>query len=436
MSDNTISYYSNFKEKSIGFKWVLFLIGFFSFYNGVFIKYAEFSIRILDLFFYFLPILIILYINKIEINKKELWMFLLLILISIVLFLRGVFPVITNELYDVYFTKFIFNRILWIPIYGMFYFIFREKAIYYFSLGIIAGLFFNSVFVFYEYFIILNGKIPDYSFLSSIGIYFDEKKMDVFNQGFIRPTGVMMDPNYTSAYSGIGILFAEKFREKSKYKNLIIIIQSLLLLVMFLLLSRTAIFSFLIVVFVFFITSNISKSSSSINFLCWRPIIILLCFLVLISIVAKSYGLDVLQILSERLSSNDSSASTRVAYLDDYFYKVPFWIILFGFGTSRSGVGFDSYVNNYNNSIDIWSPESNILTFFFEQGLFFILFYFLVTTIFFIKIKKIDKFYASIFLYVNLIGISYNFLGDRIFWVLYIFLILIIPSKNKYESTY
>ena len=171
----------------------------------------------------------------------------------ILLFVRGIFPLLTNAAYDSYYLKFLFNRILWIPIYAFFYLIFRGKLLFYFSVGIFFGLLLNSFFVLYEYNVIIFGKIPDYNMLSSIGVYFDEKKMDIFNQGFIRPTGLMMDPNYTAGYSGIGILFAEKLKFRSKHKYLFIIGQTFLLIVMFLLLSRTAIFSFLIVVFSFFI---------------------------------------------------------------------------------------------------------------------------------------------------------------------------------------
>jgi hypothetical protein len=439
MPKNTLSYYNKFKEKSIDFKWVLFLVGFFSFCNGIFIKAGAFNIRFSDFFFYLFPIIIFFYFKKVRIKKTEFFLLFLIFILFILLVLRGLFPLVTNAIYDTYYLKFMFNRILWIPIYALFYLVFRGKLIFYFSLGIFVGLFFNSVFVLYEYTFVILGKIPDYNTLSSIGIYFDEKKMDIFNQGFIRPTGLMMDPNYTAGYSGIGILFAEKLKLKSKHKYRFIIGQTFLLIVMFLLLSRTAIFSFLIVVFVFFLFvffSDRNEKLNSFEVIAWRPLVLLICFFIFISMIASRIGIDVWQLLGDRLSSNDSSASARVSYFNDYLSKVPFLLILFGFGTSRAGLGIDNYVNNYSNSDEVWAPESSILTMLFEQGVLFILLYFILSVIFFYRLYKIDKYYSAIFLYINLIGISYNFLGDRLFWFMYIILILTIPTCNKNENTY
>ncbi|RYJ50859.1 hypothetical protein DR871_015295 [Flavobacterium petrolei] len=439
MSDNKISYYDKFKEKSIDFKWILFLVGFFSFCNGIFIRIDAFNIRFSDFFFYSFPVLIFLYFKKVRIKRTEFFLLFLIFALFMLLVLRGIFPLVTNATYDSYFVKFLFNRILWIPIYALFYLVFRGKVLFYFSVGLFAGLFFNSVFVLYEYTVIILGKIPDYNMLSSIGVYFDEKKMDIFNQGFIRPTGLMMDPNYTAGYSGIGILFAEKLKLKSKHKYRFIIGQTFLLIVMFLLLSRTAIFSFLIVVFVFFLLVLISDRNEvlkSFEVIAWRPLVLLICFFILISIVAAGIGIDVWQLLGDRFSSNDSSTATRVSYIDDYFSKVPFLLILFGFGTSRAGVGIDNYVNNHTLSDEVWTPESSILTMMIEQGVLFILLYFILSVIFFYRLYKIDKYYAAVFMYVNLIGISYNFLGDRLFWFMYIILILTIPTYNKNENTY
>lgn len=438
MSENTLGYYNKFNEKSIDFKWVLFLAGFFSFCNGIFIKVGAFNIRFSDFFFYLFPIIIFLYFKKVRIKKTEFFLLFLIFILFILLVLRGLFPLVTNATYDTYYVKFMFNRILWIPIYALFYLVFRGKLIFYFSLGLFVGLCFNSVFVLYEYTVVILGKIPDYNMLSSIGVYFDEKKMDIFNQGLIRPTGLMMDPNYTAGYSGIGILIAEKLKSKYKY-TIIIIGQTFLIIVMFLLLSRTAIFSFLIVVLVFFLLSIITHRNETFNsfeVIAWKPLILLICFFILVSTIVSGIGIDIWQLLGDRFSSNDSSTATRVSYIDDYFRKVPFLLILFGFGTSRAGVGIDNYVNNYNISSEVWTPESSILTMMIEQGALFILLYFIFSFIFFYRLYRLDKYYSAIFMYINLIGISYNFLGDRLFWFMYIILILTIPTYNKNENTY
>ena len=438
MSEKTISFFKKYTNESIDFRWLLFSLGFFSFCNGIFIKINVFNIRLSDFIYYSFPLIILLHFKKIRIKNAEIPLFFLFFSLSILLILRGLFPFVTNETYSNYFLKFLFNRILWIPLYVLFYLVFREKLIFYFSLGLFIGLFFNSLFVLYEYAVIISGRIPDYNVLSSLGLYFDDKKMDIFNQGFIRPTGLMMDPNYTAGYSGIGIFFAEKLKLKSQHKFLIVLGQTFLLIIMFLLLSRTAIFSFLIVVFIYiflFLFHGRNNEFKSFDIIAWRPLIFLLIFFVFISVLASSIGIDVLQLLSDRFSSNDSSTTTRVSYIDDYFTNVPFLFILLGFGTSHAGVGVDNYVNKFTFSNDVWAPESSILTLMIEQGILFILFYFILTIIFFFRLYKFDRYHAAVFMYVNLIGISYNFLGDRIFWLLYIILILSVTSQSKYESS-
>ncbi len=365
---------------------------------------------------------------------------LLIFTLFILFFIRGIFPLLTNAAYNSFYLKFLFNRILWIPIYALFYLIFRGKLLFYFSVGIFVGLLFNSFFVLYEYNVIISGRIPDYNMLASLRLFFDEKKMDIFNQGFIRPTGLMMDPNYTAGYSGIGVLLAEKLKFKSKHKYFFILGQTFLLIVMFLLLSRTAIFSFLIVVFFFllllFLIPDSKKEINSFGVIAWRPLFFLCFFFILISMVTSDKGIDVWQLLGDRFSSNDSSTATRVSYIDDYFNKVPFLLILFGVGTSRAGLLIDSYVNNYTISNEVWTPESSVLTLMIEQGVLFILLYFILSFIFFYRLYKIDKYHASVFMYINLIGISYNFLGDRLYWFMYIILLLTIPTSNKNEDTY
>ena len=125
-----------------------------------------------------------------------------------------------------------------------------ERFFYNVLLGISFCLVVNSMFVLYEYNSVLNGQIPSYSFLEMIGLYIDTKKEDVFNQNMIRPTGLMLDPNYTGGYAGIGLIFFDFLYRKTK-KIKFIICQFLSIISIFIVFSRTGIFS----LFVCFIIS-------------------------------------------------------------------------------------------------------------------------------------------------------------------------------------
>jgi len=423
--------------KTYKFGWILFLSGFFSFSNGIFYRLGGISIRLSDLFFYICTALLLFTFRTIKIRRSEFLYLYLILFLCIILILKGIFPLVESLQYDRYFNRFFLNRILWLPLYVLIFLVFRNGLLRYFSLGLVLGLLFNSFFVLYEYIVIVYGEIPDYVRLSSLGIYFDEKKFDIFNQGFIRPTGFMMDPNYTAAYSGLGILFAEKLKLNSKYSSIYNIGQTILLVVMFLLLSRTAIFSFFIVVVIFIfigLKTGFDTGHYTQVTLARLPLLLLSILLIVASFGVAKNGIDVFALLGDRFVSNDSSATTRLLYFEDYFTNVPILLILFGFGTSRAGAGYDKYVNGLVQTEEVWSPESSILTFMFEQGLFFVVFYFILSVFFFFRILKFDRYHASVFMYINLIGISYNFLGDRLFWFLYTVLILSIPTNCKYEN--
>jgi hypothetical protein len=147
MAEYSIENQIRLHEKSDWYEKFLFLVGFFSFCNGVFFKLGVFNVRISEIFFYSFPILVFLYFQKVRIRKSELFLLSLIFLLFMLLVLRGMFPFITNEAYNSAFLKILFNRIVWIPIYALVYLVFRRKVLFVFLLGLFIGLCVNSVFV-------------------------------------------------------------------------------------------------------------------------------------------------------------------------------------------------------------------------------------------------------------------------------------------------
>lgn len=401
---------------------------------------ASFNLRICDFIFWILPLAWLFFFIRIRncydsnIFKGIGFITILFLWLTLSGFLHydGY-----NELYQKFFVKYYINKLLWIPIYVIIFMAYGGKHFFYnVLLGISICVAINSLFVLYEYCFILNGQIPNYSFLEIVGIYMDVKKEDVFNQNMIRPTGLMLDPNYTGGYAGIGLIFYDYLYTKTKAKKYLFL-QLLSVLSIFIVFSRTGLFSlFLCFIFSFFLHMF---APSKYHYKTLSPLVFFLLILgvVLVGLYIYSFDETTYQFLVDRLMMNDSSAGTRTLYLNTYMEDASIFQLFFGVGTSASGyfLGSDGF---FYGATNVWAPESNIITFLMEQGLIFLLLYFILCIVIMLKLLRKNYYYALIFLYINLIGLSYNFLGDRVFYFLFsCFLLWIytnIPKNVRVEN--
>ena len=129
-----------------------------------------------------------------------------------------------------------------------------------------------------------------------------------------------------------------------------------------------------------------------------------------------------------RLSLSDGSSLMRSGYIVDYLENANIIELLFGVGTSDAGQRLTELL--YMNTGVVWSPESNIITFFIEQGIVFLIFFFFFLAKIFFKLLKKEPIFAYIFLYINVMGVGYNFLGDRVY-----FFLLVILSMYAYDNS-
>lgn len=416
------------------------ILGFSSVANGFMFHIGAFNLRICDLVFWFLPIYWFVFRIRIR-NYYDRNILTGVILVSIFFFWLTISGFIHfeeyNELYKDFFIKYYVNKLIWIPLYAMIFMAYGgERFFYNVLLGISICLAINSIFVLYEYYSILNGQIPSYSFLEMIGLYIDKKKEDVINQNMIRPTGLMLDPNYTGGYAGIGLIFFDYLYKKTK-KRKFIFCQLLSMIPMFVLFSRTGLFS----LFLCFIFSLLlyAFAPPKFHYRLLSPLMfsLLVIGVVFVGLYIYSFDESTYQLLLDRLVMNDSSAGTRTLYLDAYIEEASISQIFFGVGTSGSGFSLGSEGFFYG-AATVWAPESNVITFFMEQGLFFLLLYFILCVLVMSKLLRRNYYYALIFLYINLIGISYNFLGDRVFYFLiscfFLWVYANVPNRIKIEK--
>ena len=419
------------------------ILGFSSVANGFMFHIGAFNLRICDLVFWLLPIY--WFIFKVKVRNYYDKSILTGIAFITILFLWLTFSGFLhfneyNELYQDFFVKYYINKLIWIPLYAMVFMAYGgERFFYNVLLGISICLAVNSIFVLYEYYSILNGQMPNYSFLEMIGLYIDTKKEDVINQNMIRPTGLMLDPNYTGGYAGIGLIFFDFLYKKTK-KRKFVFYQLLSIIPMFIVFSRTGLFSLFICFFLSLLLYVFAPSKCRCRVLSPLMFSLLVIGVIFTGLYIYSFDENTYQFLLDRLVMNDSSAGTRTLYLDAYIEDASISQILFGAGTSGAGfvLGSEGF---FYGATAVWAPESNIITFFIEQGFFFILLYFVLCGIVWIRLLQKNYYYALIFLYINSIGISYNFLGDRVFYFLitcsFLWAYANLPSYIKIkESTY
>jgi len=396
------------------------LLGLLCTINGFMFTVGGLNLRISDIPFYILIIYWIFFKSRIRLfYSREILrglgiVFCIFTWIAVSGFLN---LSMYSDIYQEYFVKYLINKVLWIPIYAVIYMIYGGKD---FFVGVFWGIsicaLINSGMVLYEYYTIQNGYLPEYEFFKSLGVVMDEKKSMVINQNMIRPTGLMLDPNYTGAYCGIGIIFFDSLYRSSKKKRYLFF--SILCVVpMLILFSRTGIFSFIMcyIISVFFYLKNNKRY----NLISQKVILIAICAGICIFTYILSLDYGMFERLTDRFLMKDSSASTRTDYIWYYFSLVNPIQLLFGVGNAGN---FLTDFYGYQNIV--WAPESSVITLFIEEGLIFnILFYWVVVKTFF-KLIKTNYYYAFIFAYINFIGLSYNFLGDRVYLCLSVLFIL------------
>lgn len=400
------------------------LLGFSSVANGFMFHVGTFNLRVSDLFFGF--ILLYWLIFKIHVRNYYRPRIVKGIAITFILFFWLTYSGLVNfgdynDVYQDFYVKYYVNKLLWIPLYAFIFMAYGgEKFLFNVLLGISICIAVNSIFVLYEYYSIMHGYQPDYSYLEVIGIYIDSKKDDVINQNMIRPTGLMLDPNYTGGYAGIGFLFFDYLYKKTAKKKYVLY-QIISVTSMFIVFSRTGLFSLVICYILSFLFSTFGNKKHQYKMLSPFVFIILISCFVLAGIYIYAFDEFLFEFLMDRLTMNDSSAGTRTLYLEYYLDKASIGQLLLGTGTSSVGLILG---NDFGGIDNVWAPESNIITFFIEQGLLFLLFYFIVCYYIFRKLLILNFHYALIFAYINLIGLSYNFLGDRVFYFLFISFLL------------
>ena len=414
-------------------KRVIFLLGFLSICNAFYISLGL-NLRLFDIMFYITPIWGIINIIYNQpprfsnnINGACVIISLLFLYLTISGFTRSLGY--TYEYYN-FFLKYFIHKVIWIMIYLFIYLLYGKQVIKYFLLGLTAICVIHVGVVIIEWIsLVLTGNIIDYSFLNSFFIQVEEKKYDVFNQGFLRPTGFTMDPNYATGYAGIAFIYCEKLKKDNPGRTKQwTILQLACLLIMALLFSRTALFSItLTICFSMFAHAYLSRRKYKVI----SPAIALLIFVGIIGVITyfslndETFYKQIIQ----RLSMKDGSTSMRSDYLYSYFNQADLMSLVFGTGTSSAGLILSNILGL--NVGQVWSPESNYITFAIEQGLFFLIVFFLYLAVVFFRLLRREQIYAYIFLYINLIGLSYNFLGDRIYLFLLVCFTMYAYDNNK-----
>lgn len=410
-------------------------LGFSSVANGFMFHLGAYNLRISDVIFWILLLHFLLIERKnrsfydTKIIKGIIIVFSIFFWLTISGFLNyeGY-----NDVYQSNFVKYYINKVLWILIYAVFYMAYGgNRFIFNVLLGMSICVTINSIFVLYEYNSIMHGYLPDYSYLEKIGIYMDSKKDEVINQNMIRPTGLMLDPNYTGGYAGIAVIFFDYLYRQTKSKTYLLF-QIIAVIPMFIVFSRTGLFSlFLSFLFSLFLCLFCNRNR---NYKLLSPLIFFLLIVsaVLLGLYIFSFDETYYESLIDRLTMSDSSVGTRTLYLEYYLQDISMAHLLFGGGTSAAGLILGKDFHGIDN---VWAPESNIITFLVELGFIFLFLYFVLCIYILKRLTVLNYNYALLFLYINSIGISYNFLGDRAFFLIFVSLILwSYTDSERYSS--
>lgn len=413
-------------------KIICFLLGFFSITNALYFSFGRFNLRLFDVMFFVSPLIGVVSLFKYRkvFNNKILYGCLCVFLVYFWLVASGFlnYEDYSSEYKD-YFLKYFVHKLNWIIIYMLLYFLYGKDILQYFLLGISVVVVVNSILVLFEYVNLFNGHSLDYSFLKSLFLNVEEKKFDVINQGLLRPTGLTMDPNYAAGYAGIGFIYIDYISVGIKRnKFMLIFFQLLCLLVMVILFSRTGIFSILLCFIIsLYLHFMISKS----NYKVLSPYLVLTIVFVIALMISyfSLYDDNFYEYIVQRFTMKDGSSTMRSSYLLSYVDKAGLSTVLFGTGTSSAGLTLSNLLGM--NVGKIWSPESNYISFFIEQGALFVFLFLVLIVSTFFRLLKRDISYALIYVYINLIGISYNFLGDRVYFFLFVIFTLYAFSNNS-----
>lgn len=406
-----------------------FVAGFFSVFTVFYFNLRSFNVRCNDLFYYVFFVLCgVAFICGQPIRRQGtypiLFMFVVLMFYSF-----NIFKTIgISDLYTAGAVKYYFNRIIWLPFYIFIFSLIGLQGMNRFIQGFFWGALFNSCYTLVEYFALFNSIVFDYSFLSKIGISVELQKIEgSINYGLIRPTGVTMDTNYTAAYAGMALVLFEYLKELKIdcCKSYSGVYKLLLLVPIGAVMSRTAILSIIMVVVLSFFMHLLDKKRQVLMpYLFIAAVGLSLLLLAFISTVNPW----MFKTIIERFTFADSSSGTRFLYLTYFLEHASPYDFIFGGGSSSSGLLLGDY---FDSNIGVWAPESNFLTLLIEQGAVFLVLY--CTAIFYVFMRLLKKNYllSMAFLYVNFVGISYNFLGDRIFWIFWAIFMLFSVSNLK-----
>lgn len=398
--------------------------------NGFYISLGSVNVRINDIAFYLLFIIWIIYPKPIRnyynnniLKGIAIIGIMFIYMITVRMYNFNTYP----SIYQDFFIKYLINKLLWFPIYIAFYMLYGGKQFIYgvlFGIGVSSIL--DSFLVIGEYTYIISGREPDYSFIKTLGIAVEEKKLKVFNQGLIRPTGFMIDPNYTGAYAGIGTLFWDYVWHKF-HKKKYIIFSILSIIPMVLLFSRTGLFSFILC---FLFSLLIFSKKKNRNVVAPYVMITFSIVLIFLFIYVFSNDQDLIDNIIRRASMQDGSSMTRLDYIEYYFSHANMVELLFGVGMAGS------YLAPFFGIEEVLHPESSYISMLMEYGCIFMTLYLFLLLDTLRKLIKRDYYLTIIFIYINLIGISYNFLGDRLYYFLIVCFILYTyvktPSYSKY----
>ncbi|MFD2180172.1 O-antigen ligase family protein [Veronia pacifica] len=263
-----------------------------------------------------------------------------------------------------------------------------------------------------EYIEILRGTYSVSKTIFGV-INVDPKKItDYINQGFIRPSGLSIDPNFMAGYSGLCIIYLfGVYKNKSTFSLKRWTFALPLFFPAFVLLSRTAIFSILITLLIILILSIFGlyrgrkHSLNQLTLLGFSVVSV-----VFINVVITQP--ELLENILRRFSVNDGSASQRMEYIKYYLSNNSLSSMFIGGGPYSSGyiLGKEFFGDNF-----VWAPESAYLSILIDYGI--LGFTFFLGVIFYTSLKLYvnrDS-YFPVYIYLCVMPVAYNFMGDRIF---------------------
>lgn len=432
MADNEIRIVTNNKKYQV---WLYRLTGFFSLFTAFYFDLGLINVRVNDIFYYMLCLFsFFLCIKKLRIGQPIGYLPIVLTVIVIVFYTFNLLGVIgLNEVFTRGAIKYFINRIPWLLIYVFILMALGKNFCKEFLNGFIIGALFCSVLMTIELTVFLkSGQSINYSFLSHFGVSTEPYK-GISNQGLLRPSGVTMDCNYSASYAVLAALILDEtqlFKKKLIYSitKLFLILSALIVQ------SRTAIFG-LIGIFLLSVLFRILNKKFKV-IVSKQMIVLIACSIT--ALLYLYYNIpEIFDRSFQRVALADSSSGTRVLYFEKYKdemlkNKNGFLRILFGNGTGSAGyiladVGYGKEA--------YWAPESNYLTFIIEQGIVFLFIFILIVFLSFVKLFELKSNIHIVFIYLLTVGATYNFLGDRVYWLL-LLIFMSIPRISEDKAIF